>query len=60
MKWTKAELLQNHKNCKRAIRELGADNYDKMEIVLVDLLLAEHKQLLIEKIKLQKKLNSLR
>lgn len=59
MKWTKTELLKNHKGCKKAIRELGADCYDKMEIALVDLLLQEHKQLLLEKIELQKRLSSL-
>ena len=56
-KWGKTELIANHVGCKRVIRELKADCYDKMEIALVDLLLKEHKQLLLEKIELQKKLD---
>jgi len=57
-KWTKAELISNHIGCKKVIRELNADCYDKMEIALVDLLLQEHKQLLLERIELQKKLSA--
>ena len=55
-KFMKTELLKNHFDCKRVIRELKATCYDEMEIELVDLLLREHKQLLFEKIALEKRL----
>ena len=55
-KWTKAELIKNHNDCKAVMRK-GADCYDEKEIALVDLLLKEHKQLLLERIELQKKLD---
>ena len=41
MKHTKKELLQHHKDVKKVIREIGGDCYDKMEVALVDRLLAE-------------------
>ena len=58
-KWTKTELIKNHMDCKRVIREMKADCYDKKEVALVDLLLKENEQLLREKIKISKRLINL-
>lgn len=58
-KWTKTELIKNHMDCKRVIEEMKTDCYDKMEVALVDLLLKENKQLLLEKIKISKRLENL-
>ena len=57
-KWTRSDLIANHKGCKKVLREIGGDCYDKMEIALVDLLLKENKQLRQEKDDLKKKLKA--
>jgi hypothetical protein len=42
-KWTKAELLENHRGCRKVMK--FGDCYDEMEIALVNLLLSENKEL---------------
>lgn len=42
-KWTMAELLENHRGCKKVMK--FGDCYDEMELALVDLLLKENREL---------------